>query len=73
MKRLIALITILSLLNVGVVSASHNRRLTPAYRAVYCYPTGTYWATQVAAFPDYYAHYNAYYTANYGATTRYCI
>lgn len=36
------------------------------YRATFLYPTGSYWQTQIAAYPDYYAANNAYYLAAYG-------
>lgn len=37
-----------------------------SYRAIYEYPTGSYWQTQIHAYPDYYAANNAYYLATYG-------
>ena len=37
-----------------------------SYRAVYQYPTGSYWQTQIAAYPAYYAANNAYYLSAYG-------
>lgn len=37
-----------------------------SYRAVYEYPTGSYWQAQIAAYPDYYAANNAYYQETYG-------
>lgn len=37
-----------------------------SYGAIYQYPTGSYWASQIAAYPDYYAANNAYYVATYG-------
>ncbi len=66
MKRL--LLAILASLALGGTAFA----LSPHYKSVYCYPTGTYWAKQVAAYPDYYAAHNAYYTSHYGAGTKYC-
>lgn len=43
-----------------------------SYQNAYCYPTGSYWIAQRAAYPDYYAANNAYYTAQYGLGTYYC-
>jgi hypothetical protein len=37
-----------------------------SYGAIYRYPTGSYWQTQIAAYPDYYAANNAYYLSAYG-------
>lgn len=67
MKLLLTITTILTLTSVGAASA-----LTPAYKAKYCYPTGTYWAKQVSKYPAYYAANNAYYVSHYGAATQYC-
>lgn len=47
-------------------------KLSPSYRAIYCYDGGSYWATQKAAYPIYYAANNARYEALYGANTIYC-
>lgn len=37
-----------------------------AYRAIYNYPTGSYWQTQIAAYPSYYAVNHATFLALYG-------
>lgn len=74
MKKLIAAAIITGSL-VGVtlpVTAASNSPLKPSYKAVYCYPGGTYWQNQISRFPAYYATNNATFTAKYGATTRYC-
>ena len=68
MKRLI----ISTLLTLGVTGSALAYHLPAAYRAVYCYPTGSYWAAQIAAFPDYYAAHNSYYLHFYGPGSRYC-
>lgn len=47
-------------------------KLPLVYRAVYCYPTGSYWQAQRAAYPEYYQANNAYYKAQFGSSTMYC-
>ena len=37
-----------------------------SYKAIYQYPTGSYWVNQIHAYPTYYAAYNAYYQSHYG-------
>lgn len=37
-----------------------------SYRAIYEYPTGTYWQNQIAHYPAYYAAHNAQYLNKYG-------
>jgi hypothetical protein len=54
-----------SMLLVGIANAA-------SYQSVYCYDTGSYWQTQKAAYPDYYAANDAYYRALYGPGTFYC-
>lgn len=83
MKRIIfSLLTALtlSLGMVGVASAhakpvTHTTyMLSPAYTAVYCYPTGSYWVSQLSNPNNaaYYAANNAYYEHAYGAGTEFC-
>lgn len=70
-KLLIALFAVTSLFaTAGVATAKSS--LSPAYQAVYCYPTGSYWQAQVSAYPQYYAKHDAQYTKSYGANTQYC-
>lgn len=77
MKRLL-LSTVLALgLAVGMAgtaSAAPSSPLSLAYRAKYCYPTGSYYVAQLSNPWNaiYYAVHNAYYLAKYGPTTRYC-
>lgn len=52
--------------------AAKPYKLPASYQAVYCYPGGTYWQAQIAAFPKYYAANNAYYLSQYGPGTEYC-
>lgn len=71
MKRLIApMIVFGSIVALGAGMARAG--LSPAYKAIYCYPTGSYWTAQIAAYPDYYASKNVYFTNKYGAATKYC-
>jgi hypothetical protein len=75
MKKLFVLLTVLFstlVVSAPALAKSKPARLPASYRAVYCYPTGSYWASQVSAYPDYYAQNNAFYTARYGAHTIYC-
>ncbi len=39
---------------------------TPSLKAVYQYPTGSYWVNQTNTYPAYYTAHNAYYLAKYG-------
>lgn len=79
MKKLIfstiASIT-MSLGAVSIVSATpvHHASLPLSYKAVYCYPTGSYWVTQLSNPNNtaYYAANNAYYTSQFGAGSIYC-
>lgn len=65
-KFLISLVlSLATLVPLGAV-ASASCDYQCQYNAVYCYPTGSYWAAQRAAYPQYYAANNAYYTAAYG-------
>lgn len=71
MKRLAILISSLSLVIAGLVALGGTASAAPvycgpgaynaAYRAVYNYPTGSYWTSQIAAYPDYYTANNAFY------------
>lgn len=75
MKKILGLViaVLASLSMVGTVAAAPVKpsycgsgAYNASYRAVYQYPTGSYWKSQIAAYPDYYAATNAYYLANYG-------
>lgn len=70
MKKLIALFSILTLsfsFIGGVASAQPKLcSMSASYRAVYEYPTGTYWVSQISHFPTYYAAHNAFYQTKYG-------
>lgn len=68
MKTLIMALA-LTLLPTAVLAA---HKLPASYRAIYCYPGGSYWVKQIAAYPDYYADHNSYYVSHYGSATRYC-
>lgn len=70
-KLLIALYIALASL-VALPAAAGASTYHSTYAAIYCYPTGSYWVTQRAAYPDYYAAYNAYYLAAYGPGSWYC-
>ena len=83
MKRIIVSIFTALTLSLGMagVASAHSKPVThtayslPAsYKAVYCYPTGTYWAAQLSNPNNtaYYAANNAYYTSLYGAGSIYC-
>jgi len=76
MKKVYVLLSVLALsaVGLGVVGTGSANALSPSYRAVYCYPTGTYWQQQLSNPWNriYYAANNAYYKANYGARTQYC-
>lgn len=67
MKKLIVLVVVLLFVGWGHASAQPKLcSMSPAYRAIYEYPTGTYWQKQIAKFPVYYATNNAYYQTKYG-------
>lgn len=74
MKKFIALAVLIgaSLVPFTATAASHKPSYcgtTPydvAYAAVYNYPTGSYWVTQINQNPAYYAKHNAQYQAEYG-------
>ncbi len=73
MRKLIStLVVALGLLVPVSASAVSSYKLPASYRAVYCYPTGSYWQTQLAAYPEYYAAYGSYFSSLYGAGTMYC-
>lgn len=61
-KRIALVSGILGVLAVPAMASAYS----PAYNAVYCYPNGSYWQTQRAAYPAYYQANNAYFLANYG-------
>lgn len=72
MKKFLVSITIL-IGSLGFVGTAHALpkycgagAYNTSYRAAYAYPTGTYWQSQLAAYPDYYAAHNAFYQAKYG-------
>lgn len=71
MRKLLTLVVLLALtVSVGLGSkASALPKLcgmSASYRAVYEYPTGSYWVKQISKFPAYYAANNAYYQTKYG-------
>lgn len=74
MKRLLAIIGALVCLAIPASAAAAGGHpsycgTTPydvSYKAVYEYPSGSYWQAQIAAFPAYYAAHNAKYLAQYG-------
>lgn len=76
MKKLLALISTLTVLGIStatVAAAPHHTAQywicnTPSLKAVWAYPTGSYWVNQINTYPDYYAQpsVNAYWTAKYG-------
>lgn len=70
MKKLVLALAMTAIPAVAV--ATSTSPLAPSYKATYCYPTGTYWARQIAKFPAYYAANGATFAAKYGAGTRYC-
>lgn len=72
MKRLVQFQIGLFVLAVGLFLAVVTTVQAGYYQDVYCYPTGTYWQAQIAAYPEYYAANDAYYQALYGPTTWYC-
>lgn len=69
-KLLIALALLLGTLAVPASAGATSYH--SAYSAVYCYPSGSYWQHQIAAYPDYYAAYGSFYASLYGAGTFYC-
>lgn len=71
MKKLLTTLSFLAVIAIPA-TASAAYKLPLAYRAVYCYDGGSYWAGQKAAYPEYYADHNAYYEAHYGLNTMYC-
>lgn len=83
MKNLVRAIWIANLVLVALIgvqafkATTADAALSPSYRAIYCYPTGTYWSGvkgQITKYPTYYANptVNAYWTARMGAATQYC-
>lgn len=75
MKKLLAAIVIsISTLGVPAIASAAPApyKLPASYQAVYCYDTGSYWQTQKAAYPEYYAANDAYYRGLYGPGTMYC-
>jgi hypothetical protein len=70
-KLLIGLVVAVGVALPAMVLAATSP-LPASYRAKYCYPSGTYWQSQIATYPDYYAFHDAQYQAQYGSTTRYC-
>lgn len=67
-KLLIVLISVIaSLMPIATVNAQSKLcSMSASYRAIYQYPTGSYWQTQIANAPQYYANNNAYYQTKYG-------
>lgn len=79
MKKILATILLTLTFSLGLgtsvgASPHHHYTLPPSYKAVYCYPTGSYWVAQLSNPNNtaYYAANNAYYVSHYGATTEYC-
>lgn len=70
MKRLLILATFITGFLPAVASAQASYCGTSPYdvhyRAIFQYPTGSYWQKQIANYPDYYAANNAYYLSAYG-------
>lgn len=71
-KISISFITSIAAIALLLPVASSAWSLSNAYKAVYCYPTGSYWVAQINAYPDYYAASDAYYRSLYGPGTIYC-
>lgn len=69
MKKLILAIVLSLAIPVAALASA---KLSPAYRAKFCYPGGSYYVNQIAHYPAYYAAHNAQYLALYGPTTAYC-
>lgn len=74
MKRLL---TVIALLGLFLIPASADAKaLKPSYcgtsaydisyAKVYAYPGGSYWVSQIKAFPAFYSAHNAEYTKLYG-------
>lgn len=70
MKKLLIAAAIALALPTAALAAPY--KLPKTYRAVYCYPTGSYWSAQTAAYPEYYMQYDSYFAAAYGPSTMYC-
>lgn len=69
MKKLIALlVSILTFALIGGVASAQPKlcSMSASYRAIYEYPTGSYWVDQLSRYPAYYAAHNAYYQTKYG-------
>lgn len=71
MRKLLVLAAVLAaVVSIGVGGkASALPKLcsmSASYRAIYEYPTGSYWQSQIAAYPAYYAANDAYFQAKYG-------
>lgn len=72
MKKLIIGLTAVLTLAVATpaLAAHHSSHYwichDPVQKAAWAYPTGTYWANQLAHYGAYYAANNAYYVAHYG-------
>lgn len=70
MKRLLAALLLVLTFGVATAGASPsycgNSPYDISYKAIYQYPSGSYWVKQINAYPDYYTAHNAYYQAHYG-------
>lgn len=69
MKILVAFIAVILTLMVTTATSSALPKLcgmSASYRAVYEYPTGSYWVKQINKFPTYYAVNDAYFQEKYG-------
>lgn len=80
MKKLAIITTATTIATISIMGAAYAApktkpapaKLPADYQAVYCYPTGTYWAKQIASYPDYYKANDASLKASYGVGTIYC-
>lgn len=70
MKTLLtsALIAIVSIVGLGATASAQPKlcSMPASYRAIYEYPTGSYWVNQIAHYPSYYAAHNTFYQTKYG-------
>lgn len=69
MKKLIALlVSILTFALIGGVASAQPKlcSMSASYRAIYEYPTGSYWTDQLSRYPAYYTAHNTFYQTKYG-------
>ena len=72
MKKFLFVLSVVLFTSVPMIANATATKLPLSYRAVYCYPTGSYWVNQIATYPDYYTAHNASFVTRYGAATKYC-